>query len=152
MMSDISLSLSLQLLRWVRNFDLANCWPKADSLTLFENPRKLDTALLNAKSTQPKLPIQPPKVEQQLISKARESPVKLSEPSSVIEEKHQRDDTIGNSNDSKKPAQAAKVEEDTNTDLVPKSPESKISPTRPRRIQYKPKNKPKPKAGFRIGS
>ena len=92
------------------------------------------------------------KVEQQLISKARESPEKLPEPSSVIEEKHHREDTINNSQDSEKPVQAAKVEEDTKNDLVPKSPESKISPTRPRRIQYKPKSKPKPKAGLRIDS
>ena len=151
-MSDISLNLSLQSLRWVCNLALAKCWPKANSLTLFENPRKLDTALLTAKSTQPKIPIQPPKVEQQLFSKAQESPEKLSEPSSVIEEKRHRDDTVNNSHDSENPAQAAKVEENTNTDLVPKSPESKISPTRPRRIQYKPKNKPKPKAGFGIDS
>ena len=131
---------------------LAKCWPKANSLTLFENPRTLDTALLTAKSRQPKIPIQPPKVEQQLIAKARESPEKWAEPSSVIEEKNHRDDTTNNSHYSEKSAQAAKVEEDTKADLVPKSPESKISPTRPRRIQYKPKSKPKPKAGFQIDS
>ena len=55
---------------------------------------------------------------------------------------------VDDSTDSSKPTQSTKTNEEPKTDEVTKSPESKISPTRPRRIQYKPKIKPKTKAGF----
>ena len=55
---------------------------------------------------------------------------------------------VDDSTGSPKLTQSAKTNEGQKTDEATKSPESKISPTRPRRIQYKPKIKPKTKAGF----
>ena len=55
---------------------------------------------------------------------------------------------VDDSTDSSKLTQSTKTNEERQIDEVTKSPESKISPTRPRRIQYKPKIKPKTKADF----
>ena len=52
------------------------------------------------------------------------------------------------STDASKLTQSAKTNEEPKAEETTKSTESKISPTRPRRIQYKPKNKPKSKVGF----
>ena len=78
-------------------------------------------------------------------------PYKLTKQNLDLKEEHLKvDDPI----DSETNNHSVKIELEPKTDLpvVPKSPESKISPTRPRRIQYKPKSKPKPKACFRINS
>ena len=82
-----------------------------------------------------------------MISKTPELP----KPTRASNEEQQnsvseKDDSTG----SPKLTQSAKTNGEPKTDEATKSPESKISPTRPRRIQYKPKIKPKTKGGFQL--